>query len=1201
MVDFSQIYKLLNDNNVSGSTNNNGSVNSNAENYENISVFSNDNSSPNSTSQLDDEEFLWWEKRLEEKREEELDNSSDNIPDGWESITSEKSKALGFLWETGSYTFETSSGVKISTKDIDNIEIYENKETGEVVVINANGATITSNSKDAKISVYNSVIDKIDTSKGNDEVNIYKSEVDKIDTGRGIDSINIQDSTVNKVNSGSGNDTVNVSDSTISNTNTSSNFLWGVFDTAEDTVILNDSTTGKIKTGKGEDNIIANNSTIDVLNTGSGGDSVSINQTDVEKNKGAKKDTVVQDYNYIDIDIETIKNIGVQGTIQIDETNSISTSEYINYLLDQNVGFETEEEYQQYVLQSLTSNLNTMKSVFSKQEDSDGCVSDGYNWLKDLTGLGITDKDIEDMLAQQEAIVQGLTDAMNGNSNMSFEQAYEYYTGTTYSKEKIDKYMETANLYSAIMVGCQYDEDYLDKFEEATGRSVEDVTKEYALCQLDTFGKSTGLEDLVEKYSQDQESFKDKLSTAISAAGITCIVVGAVISCVFPPAAPAGAALMTAGKYISLGGMFVDNALDLVDDSTDKDGLTKEELGNIALETGVEAVSYAAGRGIGKLTNGLNNVVSSKVAEAGAGKVTSYIAGQAAETVVDTGLSLAADYAIAQGQSLITTGEFMDAEDYWSLDRFLGEGKNQLIGILTGLSSAKVDAYQQGVIKTAQGLILEGDTDGAKTYLKKSGIKMNDSSFESFVKNVQDVDTQMKLQAPQVEEAQRTVDTEAQKPVDADEGEEITDGLAGRIGIQFFAEKTTEANSVNSNVEPANKFADKDVPTEVNQQLSSNAVKLNETYSEHISEVEAETKQRFSGLKTVEDKNITARAKGDESTFNKLADKFKKGKLKSTNFEDCSDKIGDAYGTRIQMNSVDSKVAKTEITKALDGSDITYEQFVDHLTNVRYDSETEQFVNYRTGETVDQVTAQKIESIKAPVLDSVKEKQSQEVVSRLVDLINNADENEPPIITELNNYGSSVSSYFTDAQLEKIAIAYEAKYHKKLDIVTKLDQSRLPEGECNVSEDGTNTLTVENDYAKYTDKGATKDSGYTSSQMNTKHKLSDGSVGNGELQVRGTEVNAFADVEHIPYDIRKGKITADNTEYSSIYKIIDGMDDTTYSAYNKYLTAVYESLRLNELGIPCEEPKIESFLDKSKFSNDEPNLLSRSGLEKLHG
>ena len=69
-------------------------------------------------------------------------------------------------------------------------------------------------------------------------------------------------------------------------------------------------------------------------------------------------------------------------------------------------------------------------------------------------------------------------------------------------------------------------------------------------------------------------------------------------------------------------------------------------------------------------------------------------------------------------------------------------------------------------------------------------------------------------------------------------------------------------------------------------------------------------------------------------------------------------------------------------------------------------------------------------------------------------------------------------------------------------------------------------------------KKAVKDSGYTSTQMNTKHNLKSGQTGNGELQIRGTEVNGFADVEHIPYDIRTGKIPFDDPKYSSIYKKI---------------------------------------------------------------
>ena len=102
------------------------------------------------------------------------------------------------------------------------------------------------------------------------------------------------------------------------------------------------------------------------------------------------------------------------------------------------------------------------------------------------------------------------------------------------------------------------------------------------------------------------------------------------------------------------------------------------------------------------VTNNINTAVSSAATQAGASNVTSYIAGQAAETTADMILSLGTDYAIAQGQSLITTGEFMDSSEYWSLDRFLGEGKNQLIGILTGLSSSKINNYQQGIIASAE-------------------------------------------------------------------------------------------------------------------------------------------------------------------------------------------------------------------------------------------------------------------------------------------------------------------------------------------------------------------------------------------------------------------------------------------------------------------------------------------------------------------
>ena len=703
--------------------------------YEVISKLA-ENDGNSETLSLED---LKYEEDAGNEEENKFDESALDKSE-WQLVETKSDKVLGFLWNSGTYTYRTSNGTEITVSDTTDVKIYENTKTGEVIVAGAKGAKITGSSSGSNLIIYDSDIESIDTGKASDNIKIYNSSVGNLSTGKGTDSITIEDSEVGKINTGSGNDFVSVADSTVSNVNTSSNFLWGILDNGEDTVILNDTQTEGVKTGRGSDNVLVTNASVNTLDAGGGSNSLSIEETDIENIKTNKNDTIVNDNNYIDIDKDIILGIESDSQIMLEDGTSISVSDYTDYMLSQEVGFETEKEYQEYVLQAMSANLESIKSTFNTQEASDGVVSEGYNLLKELTGLGITNDEIQTLIAEQEAMIEGLTAALNGESSMTFEEAYEYYTGTTYSKEKIDKYMEVSQIYSAVMVGCQYDEDYIEKFEEATGKSIEDISKEYALCQMETFGRSTGIQDLVEKYAEDQNSFADKLSMAISTVGITCIVAGAVVSFVFPPAAPVGIALMTAGKYISLSGMFVDNAMDLVNDSTDSDGLTKEEIGDIALETGVEAVSYMAGRGIGKLTSGVvNPFVTNKAASAGIGKVGQYVLGQTAETTADAALSLGTDFVIAQGQSIITTGQFMDADDYWSMDRLLGEGKNQLIGILTGLSSSKVNAYQQGIISTAQGKILSGDIEGARDYLRSSGMNMSDADFDGFVEQVDSV------------------------------------------------------------------------------------------------------------------------------------------------------------------------------------------------------------------------------------------------------------------------------------------------------------------------------------------------------------------------------------------------------------------------------------------------------------------------------
>lgn len=202
----------------------------------------------------------------------------------------------------------------------------------------------------------------------------------------------------------------------------------------------------------------------------------------------------------------------------------------------------------------------------------------------------------------------------------------------------------------------------------------------------------------LDEYKNAQNTFSDKLSGIISTAGLIGTVTGAVLSFI-PGGQVIGLPLLAISGKVALGGMFIDNALDLVDNSTDKDGLTKDELKDLAIETGVEAVSYMAGRGIGKLTGNIHTNVIGKLASNGSNKIAGNIAGYGLEALADGTLSLAADYGITQAQSLITTGKTVAWNDYWSWDRFTSEGRSQLIGILTGVATSK--QYPTGAIAPA--------------------------------------------------------------------------------------------------------------------------------------------------------------------------------------------------------------------------------------------------------------------------------------------------------------------------------------------------------------------------------------------------------------------------------------------------------------------------------------------------------------------
>ena len=378
--------------------------------------------------------------------------------------------------------------------------------------------------------------------------------------------------------------------------------------------------------------------------------------------------------------------------------------------------------------------------------------------------------------------------------------------------------------------------------------------------------------------------------------------------------------------------------------------------------------------------------------------------------------------------------------------------------------------------------------------------------------------------------------------------------------------------------------------TEKLSDLSKKSEALAAKFDTQLDEATEQINKAFADKTDIE--IITARAKSQKSTFSKLAKKnLEKGKELST-MEDCYDAIGDALGIRIQMKSV-SQANATEIVE-------------DALKQKGINASFDDFVRFLQGDTgLSDETTKALTGVSDEILNALKTKQMQSAVDQLVEGIRTGNIR----ITELNNYGDNITSYFTEKQIQEIVDAYDYAVSKKIisaDETFEIVSQTRPLKDSKVLESGEQiwpSKAQEGKNLKITQKtdGAVKDSGYTSSQMNTRHTLNNGTVANGELQIRGTEVNAFADVEHIPYDIRTGKIAANDTKYSEIYELIKNMEKGNYESYNKYLGDVYKILRMKELGLLDESvalPSISSYIKKG-VSDEDLAKLDINGLFQI--
>lgn len=333
---------------------------------------------------------------------------------------------------------------------------------------------------------------------------------------------------------------------------------------------------------------------------------------------------------------------------------------------------------------------------------------------------------------------------------------------------------------------------------------------------------------------------------------------------------------------------------------------------------------------------------------------------------------------------------------------------------------------------------------------------------------------------------------------------------------------------------------------------------------------------------------ISARSKGKDSVAPKIRNKVL-GLKEDFPLDEAaaSSMIGDAHGMRIV--AADSVLSEEKLSGII-------------RANVSDDSEYELFMRYITkGDgKIEKSMLPKLRSIEKQVYDKAREVQSGKFTENLAKAL----EEDKIRITELHNYaGRDGIAYFSDIQTDRLKSAYETWYNKMLKIAQKSPETSNYKI---IEKDG---LTCLQDCKGYVfkpkmliesvsnSKDAIKGTGYTAAQMNiiTKDGVQE------ELQYRGTGTDKLAELEHVPYDIKKNKDSVQRPEYDFLRSIFGKYknDDDFDKLYNQYLSDTYKTTRRAELGFFGTVPDISDYLG-DKLTPDELDAISFEGLRKLH-
>ena len=163
-----------------------------------------------------------------------------------------------------------------------------------------------------------------------------------------------------------------------------------------------------------------------------------------------------------------------------------------------------------WTINVLINGLNGSVAELMAQNEEDGIISGAFNSAKVLTGLGVSSSDVISSLEQEEKMIKELTSAINGESDLTFEETFKKWTGVDYDEEKIIQYQEDSNNYQIAYIKLLSAQNFQEKISQADNlQGVYDAFSQY-------YGEDTAQEKMLEYLS---ENMTNKENNAFEAFG----------------------------------------------------------------------------------------------------------------------------------------------------------------------------------------------------------------------------------------------------------------------------------------------------------------------------------------------------------------------------------------------------------------------------------------------------------------------------------------------------------------------------------------------------------------------------------------------------------------------------------------------------------------------------------------------------------